>query len=77
MEYEWVIGSYSGERAKSARALAESGTGYYIVDASGSGQGQQVIVAFKRACDRPRPYHLQPIVDPIKIQRYEKMRESR
>lgn len=77
VQYEWVIGNFSGERGKAVEALASSGAGYILVETSGKGTGRQVIVAFRRECDALLPEYLNKVVDPLKIEKYETIRKAR
>lgn len=58
MEVQWVIGVYTGERAKSVKAHADAGIGYFIREEGGKGAQYRVIAAFKRPMDSPIPPHL-------------------
>lgn len=55
---EWVIGTYTGDRAKSVKAHADAGMGYFIRSESGRGTAYEVEAAFLRATDSPLPEHL-------------------
>ncbi len=59
MKYEWVIGLFTGERAKSVRAHADVGLGYFVRQESGRGADYSVEAAFRRVCDTPLPEHLE------------------
>lgn len=76
----WVVGSYRGEQAKSVLAHAHAGVGsYQIMDSKGSKQNPEVVVAFLFVPD-PRdgiPEHLIEVVDPLKIQKFERKRLER
>lgn len=76
MQYEWVIGNFEGERAKSVLDHAGAGVGYYIRSQSGAGRNVGVEAAFRRACDRPRPEHLK-LADQFQVSKLEKMFKER
>ncbi len=73
-EARWVVGSYMGEQAKKILALAGEGVGYQIVE---NNKGSALVVAFRYAGEMPIPEHLIEIVDPLKIQKFEKTRLQR
>jgi len=57
--WEWVIGHYSGEQARSKKAHADIGIGYYVRSEQGkSAMNYHIEVAFRRIIDGPRPEHL-------------------
>ena len=58
MNYTWVIGVFTGERARSVKAHADSGIGYFIREERGRGVGYEVEAAFRRANDSPMPPEL-------------------
>jgi len=74
---KWVIGRWSGKQAKSVEDHAAAGLTYFIIDASGRGEGREVVAAFRRACDSPVPEHLEVITDPFRIVEYEEKRKAR
>lgn len=61
MEYEWVIGRFTGERAKSVKAHADAGIGYFIRQELGQGMAYAVEAAFRRPCDGLLPEHLERV----------------
>lgn len=77
MKTEWVIGKYTGERAKSVAAQADAGIGYIIVDSFGTGVNREIIAAFRLPIDGLIPEHLQVVEDPHKIEKYNKMLRER
>ena len=72
MNYEWVIGTYSGDNAKYVSALADMGIGYFKMGELAKGRTSEVAVAFRRPLDGPTPEHLLRITDESKIRRLEK-----
>lgn len=78
MQTEWVVGRYKGDRAKSVLAHANEGIGYIILDTTQTrGASLEVVAAFRRPKDSPRPEHLELVVDPYKIAKYEKQIKAR
>lgn len=76
IQSEWVLAKYKGEKAVQQEALAQAGVGYILVDSSGTGKNREIIVAFRRIVDGPRPDHLTP-VSWDKVKEYEKTRIQR
>jgi hypothetical protein len=76
MKYEWVIGKYTGDRAKSVKSLADSGTGYFVRSESGKGIAYEVEVAFRRPIDGPTPTHL-TLCDNYQIKKLESLYSNR
>lgn len=60
MQYEWVIGIFEGDKAKSVLEHANMGAGYFIRRQSGAGRNVQIEAAFRRPIDGPRSEHLAP-----------------
>src|SRR5579871_6729442 len=58
MQWEWVVGVYGGDRAKSVRSHADAGIGYFIREVRGKATNYEVEAAFRRPIDGPRPDHL-------------------
>src|SRR5579871_2284128 len=58
MQWEWVVGVYKGDRAKSVRSHADAGIGYFIREVRGKATSYEVEAAFRRPIDGPRPNHL-------------------
>lgn len=69
----WVIGTYTGKKAKSVLAHAENNIGYIILENSNG----SITAAFRFILDRPIPPHLIEVTDPMQIQKYEKLRKQR
>lgn len=76
MEYQWVIGAFTGDRGKSVKAHADAGLGYFIQQESGAGQGYTVHAAFRRANDSSLPDHL-GICNPYQVDKLEKLYSAR
>lgn len=76
MEYNWVLSSYTGERAKSVKAHADSGIGYFIQQEGGAGQGHTVVAAFRRGGNEPLEPHMQ-YCNPAQIIKLEKLYQAR
>lgn len=55
MTYEWTIGTYTDERAKSVIAHADAGIGYFIQNRGGAGKAFTVTAAFRRPQDSILP----------------------
>lgn len=72
----WVVGRYTGARAKSVAAHAEAGIGYIMLENQGTSNNPDILVAFQ-STSNPLPEHLTPVTDPIKIMKYEKIRHQR
>jgi hypothetical protein len=74
--YEWVIGSWKGERAKSVKAHADSGIGYFFQRDAGTGPNYTVMAAFRRAMDGFRADHLES-ANPMQVQKLEALWRKR
>jgi len=74
MGVSWVIGNFEGDMAKSVVAHTNAGAGYIVIDKPTRGN---VIAAFRMANDSPIPDHLQEVLDPTKIAKFEKIRQRR
>lgn len=57
--YEWVIGVYTGDQAKTVKAQADVGIGYFFQREGGRGQTYTVYAAFRRPLDGARADHLE------------------
>lgn len=77
IKYDWVVGRFKGDRAKSVINHTGAGMAYFVLDTIGVGQSQTVIAAFRKACDSPIPEHLELVTDIRKIEKLEKMRKER
>ena len=77
VEFEWVVGKFSGAQAKSVHAHADAGIGYIVLDHGGRGDGTSVLAAFRRPSDSVIPPYLTEVRDPFKIAEYEKIRKQR
>lgn len=73
---DWVVGRYSGLRAKSILAHVEHGIGYIILENGGNKNNPEIMVAFRVVFEATGgiPPHLVKVTDPLKIQKYEKVR---
>jgi hypothetical protein len=58
-ECEWVIGHFTGDQAKSVKAHADAGIGYFIRNEMGRGMAYEVEAAFRRSTALPLPEYLQ------------------
>jgi len=58
IEMEWVMGRYKGDQARSKKAHADNGIGYFVRSEQGRGESYEIEVAFLRAKDSLRPEHL-------------------
>jgi hypothetical protein len=58
MNYTWVIGVFTGDRAKSVKAHADTGIGYFVQGEGGRGTNYEVHAAFRRPNDSPIPPEL-------------------
>lgn len=76
MQYEWVIGSFKGDKGKQVKELANAGVGYFVRQEAGRGTEYTVEVAFKRAIDSPTPEHLVP-ADLFQSEKLEKLARQR
>lgn len=73
MPCEWVIATYSGDKAKYIKGLVNEGIGYFILkEETGT-----IVAASRRALDRPRPHGVEPVTNPAQIEKLEKMRKDR
>lgn len=77
MNYEWVSGSYEGEKATKVAGLANSGIGYYILADTGGRSNRQIVAAFRRAVDGPTPHHLLVVRNGSKVDDLEKQFKTR
>lgn len=59
IDYEWVIGAYTGDQAKAVKAHADHGIGYFFQREGGRGVSYTVYAAFRRPMDGPRADHLE------------------
>lgn len=75
MEAIWVIGRFTGDRAKSVKEHADAGSGYFIREAGGRGMNYEVTAAFRIANDRPLPEYLQMCTREQSLRLEEKMRQ--
>lgn len=76
MKIEWVIGVYTGERAKSVKEHADAGIGYFIQKEEGRGVTYTVYAAFRRAVETLRPDHLE-LATPAQVEKLEKLYNAR
>lgn len=76
MEYQWVIGKFNGEKARSVLDHAGAGIGYFIRQQNGVGKNIEVEAAFRRAMDSPIPEHLVEAT-PKQVEVLEKMLNER
>lgn len=72
----WVIGEFSGKKAKSALDHASHGIGYIILDEGGSGHNPTCMAAFRRVSSEPLPDHLTEVTDSKKIDELERRRKA-
>ena len=77
MKGELVVGLYEGKAAEKVLALADSGVGYIILNKSGKGLSLSVAAVFKRPLAPPRPENLEPVTDPEKIDKYNRIFDQR
>ncbi len=73
---QWVIGSFTGERAKSVKLHADNGIGYFIQQEAGAGMNYTVVAAFKRAMNTVLPEHLQ-LANPYQVEKLNHMQAAR
>ncbi len=74
--FDYVVGRYNGERAKSVLAHAHAGSGYYILEEGRQGN-QAWCLAVSIWCEPngPIPEHLTKVVDPFLIKKLDKWRK--
>ena len=73
--YDWVVGRYTGERAKSVLAHAHAGIGYKILEEGRQGNQQWCLAAsIWPEPNGPIPEHLTKVVDPFMIKKLENHR---
>jgi hypothetical protein len=77
MSAEWVVGRYTGERAKSVMDHANAGIGYFILQQGGKGTGMWCLAAFVRPLDSPTPEHLTRVTDRSQLAKLEARRNAR
>lgn len=58
MGYQWAIGYYIGEQAKSIIEHANAGIGYFLIEQGRQGNQATAQAAFRHAMDGPMPEHL-------------------
>lgn len=76
MKAEWVIGVFTGERAKSVKDHADAGIGYFIQKEEGRGVTYTVHAAFRRAVAGLRPDYLE-MPTPTQIEKLENLFKGR
>lgn len=73
---DWVIGVFTGDRAKSVKEHADAGIGYFIQMEEGRGMSHTVHAAFRRVADTPIPEHLNRAT-PAQVEKLEKLYRER
>lgn len=72
MQYQWVIGAYTGEQAKHVRSLADSGIGYFFQRSAGVGPNYTVMAAFRAPANQLLPEHLE-LASPQQVDKLEQL----
>lgn len=59
MKWQWVIGNWTGDQAKSVIDHANAGISYFVLRDDSVRGSNKVMAAFRRPRDSPVPEHLQ------------------
>lgn len=62
-EVEWVVGRYTGTKAKNVLAQGHAGIGYSIIEEGKAGGESFVLAAFRRKVGEPLESHMVKIYD--------------